>query len=404
VPNDRSAVLPIHRFGGFVLDNHRGVLLSPDGQEVALRPKALQLLRLLVENAGEVLDRDRIMRSVWPEVTIGDDGITQCVRDIRRALGDEAKRIVKTLPKRGYALGVDVVNERADVPASARAAQDKPSIAVLPFTDFTADPAQAFFAEGIADDILTALSRNRGLTVIARGSSFGQCGLDPLSIASTLSVRYVVQGSVQRDHARMRIGAQLIDAERGGRQIWGEHYDRDLADLFAVQDDISSAVVAAVQPALADAEAHRVFRVSPENLGAWEAYHRALWHMGRASQSEMTEARTLLERAVALDPMFARAHATMAITWALAGFVFASHPLVESVERAQHWARRAVALDPWDADALAILAWIIGATSGVSETQESFDGFLRALAITHQSVSKTTFLLYMTVVSAIAGE
>jgi adenylate cyclase len=111
VPNDRSTALSIHRFGGFTLDNHRDVLRSPDGQEIALRPKALQLLCLLVENAGEVIDRDRIMRSVRPEVTISDDGITQCVRDIRRALGDEAQRIVRTLPKRGYVLG-PVLRER----------------------------------------------------------------------------------------------------------------------------------------------------------------------------------------------------------------------------------------------------------------------------------------------------
>ena len=198
-----------------------------------------------------------------------------------------------------------MVHERADGANAARMAHDKPSIAVLPFADLAADPSQTFFAEGIADDILTALSRNRGLTVIARGSSFAQRGLNPQAIAAALSVRYVVQGSVRREGARMRIGAQLIDAE-GGRQIWGERYDRDLADLFAVQDDISSAVVAAVQPALAAAEAQRVFRTSPENLGAWEAYHRALWHMGRASQPELNEARTLLARAVALDPMFAR--------------------------------------------------------------------------------------------------
>jgi TolB-like protein len=382
VPNDRSAVLSVHRFGGFTLDNHRGVLLSPEGQEIALRPKALQLLRLLVENGGEVIDRERIMRSVWPEVTIGDDGITQCVRDIRRALGDEAQRIIRTLPKRGYVLGVEVVRERAEIADAARRVQDKPSIAVLPFTDLAADPAQMFFAEGIADDILTALSRNRGLTVIARGSSFAQRGRDPQAIALALSVRYVVQGSVRRDGERMRIFAQLIDAE-GGRQVWGERYDRDLADLFSVQDDISSAVVTAVQPALADAEAQRVFRISPENLGAWEAYHRGLWHMGRASLPEMNEARTLLARAVALDPMFARAHAAMAHTWMLAGFVFATHTLNESVEHGQHWARRAVALDPWDADALAILTWIVSATQGIS--QEHFDGLLHALAINPNS-------------------
>lgn len=379
--NDRSAALPIHRFGGFTLDNHRGALLSPDGQEIALRPKALQLLRLLVENAGEVIDRDRIMQSVWPDVTIGDDGITQCIRDIRRALGDKAQRIVRTLPKRGYVLGVGVVRERADGADTASTAQDKPSIAVLPFADLTADPAQTFFAEGIADDILTALSRNRGLTVIARSSSFAQRAVDPQAIAAALSVRYVVQGSVRRDGARMRIAAQLIDAD-GGRQIWGERYDRELVDLFAVQDEISNAVVTAIQPALADAEAQRVFRTAPENLGAWEAYHRGLWHMGRTSLAEMNEARTLLAHAVALDPRFARAHAAMAMTWMHAGLAFASHSMDEAVERARLSARRAVALDPWDADALAILAWTVS-TGGIS--QECFDGVLRAVAINPNS-------------------
>src|SRR5262249_48709158 len=120
-----------------------------------------------------------------------------------------------------------------------------------------------------------------------------------------------------------------------------------------------------------------------ENLGAWEAYHRALWHLGRASQSEMNEARTLLARAVALDPMFARAHVAVAMTWMHAGMAYASHPLDEAMERAQHWVRRAVALDPWDADAMAILAWIIHATHGASP--ESLDGVLRALAINPNS-------------------
>lgn len=381
MPDDRSAALFIHRFGGFTLDTRKGLLLSPHGQDVALRPKALQLLRLLVDNPEEVIDRDRIMRSVWPEVTIGDDGITQCIRDIRRALGDEAQRIVRTLPKRGYFLGVEVVRERADGSDVARAVHDRPSIAVLPFADPAGDPAQTFFAEGIADDILTALARNRGLTVIARGSSFAQRDLDPQAIASSLRVRYVLQGSVRRDGARMRIGAQLVDAE-GGRQIWGERYDRDLADLFAVQDDISSAVVAAVQPALADAEAQRAFRISPENLGAWEAYHRGLWHMARANQSEMDEARTLVARAVELDPMFARAHVAMAMTWMHAGMAYASHSLDESLGYAQDWVRRAIALDPWDADALAILSWIVHARGG---SRDSFDGVLRALAINPNS-------------------
>ena len=153
---------------------------------------------------------------------------------------------------------------------------DKPSIAVLAFTNMSGDPEQEYFSDGIADDIITELSRSRSLFVIARNSSFTYKGraVDVKQVARELGVRYVLEGSVRRSGGRVRVIAQLIDAETGNH-IWAERYDRAIEDVFAVQDEITNAIVAAIRPAVADAEFQRALRKPPESLGAWEAYFAA---------------------------------------------------------------------------------------------------------------------------------
>ena len=157
---------------------------------------------------------------------------------------------------------------------------DKPSIAVLAFTNMSGDPEQEYFSDGIADDIITELSRIRWLFVIARNSSFTYKGhaIDVKQVGRELGVRYVLEGSVRRGGERVRVNAQLIDAETGNH-VWAERYDRDLADVFAVQDEITLAVTRAIGPAVADAEQRRALRKPPGNLGAWESYQRGLWHL-----------------------------------------------------------------------------------------------------------------------------
>jgi adenylate cyclase len=368
-----------YRFDRFVLDPSRAVLLSAEGEAIVLRPKAFSVLHLLVENPRRLLDRDTIMRTVWPGVIISDDGITQCVRDIRRALADEAHRIVRTVPRRGYILATDVtmVRDQSDTVMHIAGSVDKPSIAVLPFTNLSGDPEQEFFSDGIADDIITELSRSQSLFVIARNSSFTYRGrpVDVRWVGRELGVRYLIEGSVRREAGRVRTNAQLIDAETGSH-IWAERYDRPLQDVFAVQDEITLAVVTAVRPAITDAEYRRVLRKPPSSLDAWEAYQRGLWHVARASPTDDVQAREFFERAVATDALFAPAYAAMARLFDAEGARWGTLSPTEARGLATEWAQRAVAIDPSDSDARATLARIL---SG-SDRRESREHASLALA------------------------
>ena len=192
---------------------------------------------------------------------------------------------------------------------------DKPSIAVLPFDNMSTDPDQAFFAEGISEDIITELSRFRSLFVIARNSSFAFKGqsMDVKDVSRKLGVRYVVEGSVRRSGNRIRTTAQLIDAV-DDKHLWAERYDRELKDIFAVQDEVTHAIVATIEPHLASTERQRARRKPTENLGAWECYQRGLWHLYRYQHDDLNQGRKFLERAVALDPTFSSAHAGLALS------------------------------------------------------------------------------------------
>jgi adenylate cyclase len=191
---------------------------------------------------------------------------------------------------------------------------DKPSIAVLAFTNMSADPDQEYFSDGVADDIITELSRDRSLFVIARNSSFTYRGrsVDVKQVGRELGVRYLLEGSVRRYADRVRVTAQLIDAIMGNH-IWAERYDRDLADVFAVQDEIAGSVTRAVRPALTDAEQRRALRKPPESLGAWEAYQRGLWHYGKSKVTDNQEAMKFFERAITLDDTLASAYSHLAL-------------------------------------------------------------------------------------------
>jgi adenylate cyclase len=364
---DTTAGEVVYRFDGFMIDVARGLLLHDNGEEVPLRHKSFTLLRLFVENPGRLLDRDRINQAIWPDVIVNESGITQCVRDIRLALQDDAQTMIRTVPRRGY-IFTPKVAAIADKPGSqlkadAASLPDRPSIAVLAFTNMTGDPEQEYFSDGIADDIITELSRIRWLLVIARNSSFSYRGntIDVKQIGRELGVRYVLEGSVRRDSNRVRVNAQLIDTETGAH-VWAERYDRDLSGVFAVQDEITFAITRAIEPAVDDAEQRRVLRKPPSHFGAWEIYQRGMWYLSRFRPEEMPRARELFVRALELDPTLAATHTGLAVLFMIEGTVFASRPMLEALHRAEDEARKALELDQADANALAVRALAAGNT------------------------------------------
>jgi adenylate cyclase len=352
-----AVAVAVYRFDGFILDLVRGTLATANGKDVPLRRKSFRLLRLFVENSGCLLERDAIIQAIWPSVAIADDGLTQCVRDIRRALRDDAKRLIKTASGRGYIFTAKVTTQHvADRLPSYGVQADKPSIAVLPFANMGGIPEH--LSDGLTDDVTTSLSRNRSLLVLARNSSlaYRDRGYDLKRIAHELEVRYLVEGSMRRAAGCLRVNVQLVDA-RTGNHVWAERYDRAVEDVFAVQDEIAEALAIAINPAVAEAELRRALHKPSESLGAWEAYQRGMWCLGKANQADNERAKELFHRAITADASLAAAYSGLALAYKREGDTYATISLDEAERSGDIWARKSIEIDPTDADGLAILAF-----------------------------------------------
>ena len=238
------------------------------------------------------------------------------------------------------------------VTAPALPLPDKPSIAVLPFQNLSGDPEQEYFADGIVEEIITALSHYPSLFVIARNSSFTYKGraVDVKQVGRELGVRYALEGSVRKAGNRVRVTAQLVEAE-AGNHVWAERYDRDLPDIFALQDEITQAVTIAVAPAIAGAEQRRAMRKPRESLDAWAAYQRGLWHFGKVTADDNALAQKFFQQAIDLDPSFVGSYTGLAYAYRRAAGVFGTQNLADAEDLAEALVRRAVALDPDDAEA-----------------------------------------------------
>ena len=239
---------------------------------------------------------------------------------------------------------------------------DKPSLAVLPFTNMSGDPEQEFVSDGIAEDVISALSHYPSLFVIARNSTFTYKGraVDVKQVGRELGVRYVLEGGVRKAGNRIRVTAQLIEAETGNH-VWANRYDRDLADIFAVQDEITHALTTALTPAIADAELRRAIRKPPDSLDAWAAYQRGLWHLSKANSEDDTIAQNFFRRAIDLDPTFAPGYSALALAQLQAAAIYQKLSLAEAQSSAEALARRAVSLDGADAEARSCLGWALQA-------------------------------------------
>ncbi len=367
------------RFGSFTLDLDRLCLRGPSGR-ADLRPKSFEVLRYLLEHTGRVVTKEEMLNAIWPDVTASDESLTQCVSEVRRAIADENQRIIKTVPRRGYLMDVPIstddvpgvetpvaANAGVKSPSSTLPLPDRPSIAVLPFTNMSGDAEQEYFADGIVEDITTELSRFRDLFVIARNSSFHYKGqaVDVRQIGYELGVRHVLEGSVRRDGQRVRITAQLIDADSGVHR-WAERFDRELSDIFAVQNEVARSVAGALAAHISKAEAERTLLTPPKSWKAYDLYmsaaevYTAQFH--RHFQADLIYAtRRTLDLCLAMDPNFARAHvlysATLTSSWGLK--LNSDYLDPEVLVRAQRSAETAVQLDPDLPQAHVQLAYVL---------------------------------------------
>jgi adenylate cyclase len=270
-------------------------------------------------------------------------------------MGEQALKNIAR-PVRAYKIATGAVSATPQE-TPALALPDKPSIAVLPFTNMSGDPEQEYFADGIVEEIITALSRYPSLFVIARNSTFTYKGraVDVKLIGRELGVRYVLEGSLRKSANRIRVTAQLVEAETG-KHVLAERYDRELADIFAVQDEITEAATIAIAPAIAEAELQRALRKQPGSLDAWAAYQRGLWHLGKFAREDNALAEKFFREAIDLDPTFAGGYRGLGYAQfqaTMSGFEKRSLPEVQSL--AEALARRAVGLDGADAEARTFL-------------------------------------------------
>jgi TolB-like protein/tetratricopeptide (TPR) repeat protein len=313
-------------FEQYALDTERREL-SRRGEQVTMQPQVFDLLVQLIQNRDRVLSKDDLISSVWAGRIVSDSALTSRINAARTALDDSgnAQRLIRTIPRKGFRF-VGEVEERqtgavpADVPQRPRqiaqqgsTASIRPAIAILAFENMSDDPEQDYFCDGLSEDILTALSKVRWFFVIARNSSFSYKGraVHIRQIADELSVRYVVEGSVRKEGDRVRITAQLNDAETGSH-VWAERYDRHLTDVFAVQDEITNAIVSSIEPQIYAAENFHAQRKPPNNLDAWDLVMRALSHYWKVTRQDHLAAVAYLERAVALDPNYGQALSLLA--------------------------------------------------------------------------------------------
>jgi TolB-like protein len=360
------------RFGDYEIDVERRELRRAKAP-VHVEPQVFDLLVYLVQNRDRVVSKEDLIASVWGGRIVSDSTLTSRINAARNAVGDsgEDKKLIRTIARKGFRfVGAVHMQPGGGEPAHfinpppheiqeqsrlALPLPDRPAIAVLPFINMSGDSEQEYFSDGISEDIITALSKLRWFFVIARNSSFIYKGkaVHMKQVAEELGVGYVVEGSVRKAGNSVRITVQLNDVATGSH-IWAERFDRSIADVFAVQDEIAEAIVAAIEPQVYAAENFRAKRKSPDSMDAWDLVMRALSHYWRVTRQDNVVAQALLEKATAIDPSYGQALGVLATS-----HTFSAHMGWEDMATATSVAERAALTailadseDPWAHHAL----------------------------------------------------
>ncbi|OHV83940.1 winged helix-turn-helix domain-containing tetratricopeptide repeat protein [Ensifer sp. LCM 4579] len=315
-------------FGDYVLNPERREL-TLRAEAVSVGPQVFDLLLHLVRNRDRVVSKDDLLQAVWSGRIVSESTITSHINAVRKAIGDsgEEQRLVRTVARKGFRfigeITVDEIEEarqpggpavvEQERPPSPLVLPDKPSITVLPFQNLSGDPEQEYFADGVVEEIIAALSRMRWLFVIARNSSFTykDRAVDVKEVGQELGVRYVLEGSVRKSGNKVRITGQLIDAATG-THLWAERFEGTLDDIFELQDQMAESVVGAISPQLERAEIERAKRKPTESLDAYDYYLRGMAKLHRGTREAIEAALPLFYKAIELDPEFAAAYGAAA--------------------------------------------------------------------------------------------
>ncbi len=430
-------------FDRFVLDLARGCLLLNEN-EIALRPKTFGVMRHLVKNSERLVSKDELFATVWPGVAVTDDALVQSIGELRRALGEDGARLIKTIPRRGYRfeasvsvdgphgdpgqppeavtgqrsrpywpgrgtggwrtalfgsltcaillvagvlwIGIKAERKSVDTPPLVELAElrvreiaGKPAIAVLPLANQTQDSAHEYFADGLTQDLINALGRFSALTVISWNGVLPYKGkpASPEAIGAALGVGYLIEGSVRRSDERVQVIAQLVDT-RQGRVLWSTRLDEALADVFTLQDDITTQIAGALAVHLEDVEQRRELAKPTSNLGAYDYLLRARPALDRPTRGGIAQARILLKRATDLDPNYAAAYAALAETYYIAlAMGWAESPSVY-LNHAKEMADQALSISDSEVGAHVILGRIDIFYNQYKQARDEMD---RALAI-----------------------
>ncbi|MBN9549288.1 MAG: winged helix-turn-helix domain-containing protein [Alphaproteobacteria bacterium] len=376
----------LYQFGPFRLDPEAGILFH-GAEPTMLGQRAVALLRLLVQNAGAPMSKDALIEAGWGGSAVADNNLTVQIAALRRTLADVANvaHWIETLPRRGYRYIGPAVATCGSTAAGATpgpSLPEKPSVAVLPFSNLSGDPQQEYFADGMVDDIITGLARIKWLFVIARNSTFTYKGraVDVKQVGRELGVRYILEGSVRKAGGSVRVVGQMIDVSNGAH-VWAERYDRRSDDIFALQDEMALAVVGAIAPSVRKAEIERVRRKRPDSLDAYDLVLQAQTDVDSGMPEQVTRALVLLDRAIALEPTYALAHGNAAMCHHCL-FLRAGFQEINRASSIRH-ARSAIMHGQDDALALTWAGFSIGMDA--HDRAAAFTAFEAALAVSPSS-------------------
>jgi adenylate cyclase len=340
--------------------------ITREARKISVEPKVIEVLVYLADHPGEVLSKREIIHSVWPDTYVSEEVLRYSISELRKAFGDDAKNpaVIQTIARRGYRLIAEVTNKSV---SDARA-----SVAVLAFTDMSPAKDQEYFCDGIVEEIISNLSHIRGLRVSSRTSSFAfkSKSEDVRIIGKKLGVAAVLEGSLRKAGSQIRITAQLIRTDDGSH-LWSNHYDRELKDIFAVQDEIARSIAATLKIALTPGESKAIGRVPTTDLEAYDYYLRGRQFFYQYTRKGIEFALKMFTRAIEIDPAFVRAYAGIADCCSFLYMYAGSH--VTHREQADAMSLKALELDPDSPEARASRGVVYSLKGNFTEAEKELE-------------------------------